>query len=222
MGFMDEYYKALQEPNQNSGSTNHAVSNTRSSYLDEYNMVITNAVLTSKPGQMPGYRANLIQLPLHKPGTGGFTTLPLRPGDNSNKYTTLPLRPESGGSLVDLPIRKEVEARLTVGNKKEEDEEEEKKWYQKGHFEDGWDFGDITKTILGIDKDTASFKDLTWNSLRRGYYNSVYGEESYKEMLGDPNKKEDYKKLLESDEYQFAPGNELASGISGAMEMIGQ
>lgn len=25
-----------------------------------------------------------------------------------------------------------------------------KKWYEKGHFEDGWDFGDVTKTILGI------------------------------------------------------------------------
>ena len=38
-------------------------------------------------------------------------------------------------------------------NKDEEKEKDERKWYQKGHFEDGYNFGDIAKTILGVDKD---------------------------------------------------------------------
>lgn len=42
-----------------------------------------------------------------------------------------------------------ITSRMTVGKKKK-DEDKDKKWYEKGHFEDGWDFGDITKTILGV------------------------------------------------------------------------
>ena len=122
----------------------------------------------------------------------------------------------------DHPVKDKVDSRLTVDNKKDEEEDKDKKWYQKGHFEDGWDFGDLTKTILGIDEDTASLKDLTINSAKRGYYNSLYGEETFKEIFGEENKKDVYKEKLESDEYQFAPGNELASGISGAFELVGQ
>lgn len=36
----------------------------------------------------------------------------------------------------------------TVGTLSQE--EDNRKWYEKGHFEDGYDFGDISKTILGI------------------------------------------------------------------------
>ena len=39
-------------------------------------------------------------------------------------------------------------------------EEEEKKWYEKGLFEDGYDFGDVTKTILGI-SDKKELKTFT-------------------------------------------------------------
>ena len=41
--------------------------------------------------------------------------------------------------------------RETVETKKEE--EKERKWFQKGAFEDGYQFGDVTKTILGSDVD---------------------------------------------------------------------
>lgn len=44
--------------------------------------------------------------------------------------------------------------------KKEEEKEEDKKWYQKGRFEDGYDFGDVTKTILGI-SDKKELKTFT-------------------------------------------------------------
>lgn len=219
MGFMDEYYKALQEPKQNSGSTGHAVSKSNSSYLDEYNKVIG-----SNPVARPA---------VFRPGvdTGRLITLPFRSGVDNNKLTTLPFRPgNDSGKLVTLPhrvskderstIKDKIESRLTLGNKK--DEEEEKKWYQKGHFEDGYDFGDVTKTILGINEDTASLKDLTIGSLKRGYYNSLYGEESFKEMLGEANEKEALKEKLESEEYQFAPGNDFAGAVSGAFEQIGQ
>lgn len=97
-----------------------------------------------------------------------------------------------------------------------------KKWYETGLFEDGYDFGDVTKTILGVNDESASIKDLTVNSFKRGYYNSVYGEESYDAMLGRKNNKDAYKNLLESEEYQFAPGNEFAGGVSGAFELLGQ
>ena len=38
---------------------------------------------------------------------------------------------------------------------KKENEEEERKWFEKGAFEDGYQFGDVTKTILGTVTDTV-------------------------------------------------------------------
>lgn len=119
------------------------------------------------------------------------------------------------------PVRESVQSRMTTRHDDGE-EEEEKKWYEKGLFEDGWDFGDVTKTILGIDEDSASLKDLTWGSLNRGYYNARYGEESYKALTGAENDKDTYKKILEGEEYQFTPGNKFAIGVSGAFEQVGQ
>ena len=100
--------------------------------------------------------------------------------------------------------------------------DDDKKWYESGHFADGWDFGDLTKTILGVKEDSASLKDLTVNSIKKGYYNSRYGEETYKAMSGQSNDKETYKKLLQGEDYQFTPGNKFAEGVSGAFELIGQ
>jgi GNAT superfamily N-acetyltransferase len=123
---------------------------------------------------------------------------------------------------TDAPVRDKIDSRLTVDNKNDKEEDKDKKWYEKGHFEDGYDFGDLTKTILGIDEDTASLKDLTINSAKRGYYNSLYGEETFKEIFGEANQKDIYKKELEKDEYQFTPGSGIASGISGSFELAGQ
>ena len=53
----------------------------------------------------------------------------------------------SGSSQLSVSDR--VHAR--TGEKKKE--EEERKWFQKGLFEDGWQFGDVTKTILGSASD---------------------------------------------------------------------
>lgn len=135
---------------------------------------------------------------------------------NSKKNTS---KKNKTSSTSRSSVAARVNNRMTTKKKKDEDEE---KWYEKGHFEDGYDFGDVTKTILGIDEDSASLKDLTVNSLKRGYYNSLYGEESYKAMSGQKNQKEAYKQLLESEEYQFTPGSKFASGVSGAFELGGQ
>lgn len=122
-------------------------------------------------------------------------------------------------SLVNNGYFAPVAPKTTVGTLSAK---KKKKWYETGLFEDGYDFGDVSKTILGVNDESASIKDLTVNSFKRGYYNSVYGEESYDAMLGRKNNKDAYKNLLESDEYQFAPGNDFAGGVSGAFELLGQ
>ena len=54
-----------------------------------------------------------------------------------------------------------VKARLKQKEEeKKKKEEQEKKWYEKGYFEDGYDFGDVTKTILGVD-DKKELKTFT-------------------------------------------------------------
>ena len=110
----------------------------------------------------------------------------------------------------------------TTTTKTTSKKDDDKPWYKKGAFEDGYDFGDVTKTILGIDEDSASLLDLTLTSAKRGYNTARYGEESFKALQGYDNESETYKKLLGSEEYQFTPGNGLASGVSGAFELVGQ
>lgn len=50
-------------------------------------------------------------------------------------------------------VSSRVISRMTTGKKKK-DEEDERKWFQKGLFADGYDFGDISRTILGTTTDT--------------------------------------------------------------------
>ena len=56
--------------------------------------------------------------------------------------------------------RDSINSRMTVDDSSLEEDiapvDEKKKWYQTGHFEDGWDFGDVAKTILGIQKEETS------------------------------------------------------------------
>ena len=106
----------------------------------------------------------------------------------------------------------------TVKNTKQE----EKKGLFDGitaPLDDGWDFGDITSIILeGVDrvdkavfgkknedKDGDGLRDASWwdatvKSAKRGYYNSLYGEETFASMMGEKNSADAYRKILEGDE----------------------
>ena len=67
-------------------------------------------------------------------------------------------RPTIFSSDYDIaPVADSVFTRMTVRRKKKEEEEKKKrKWFEKGLFEDGYDVGDITKTILGTAGDVAT------------------------------------------------------------------
>lgn len=218
MGFMDEYRK-LREAEIAKKASEASVGkvssgNSTSSHGGSFNSIGSfESHMQNKVNVRSG-----IDAPLGNKYTPNLVNVSSRLTDRM----TVSNKKKDEDKQDDHPVKGKVDSRLTVVNKKDKEEDKDKKWYQKGHFEDGWDFGDLTKTILGIDEDTASLKDLTINSAKRGYYNSLYGEETFKEIFGEENKKDVYKEKLESDEYQFAPGNELASGISGAFELVGQ
>lgn len=76
--------------------------------------------------------------------------------------------------------------------------------------------------LEGYQPRDATLKDLLWNSLKQGYYNSVYGQESYKQMLGDENQAAAYKELLSGEDYQFETDNWLEKAVSGAANQMGQ
>ena len=141
--------------------------------------------------------------------------------------TTTPLFVNKTASLY-APVAPTTKATATTGK-----EEDKRKWFEKGAFEDGYQFGDVFKTILGTDKDAdprvesgeyrdANFWDVTWRSLNRGYDNARYGEESYKAMTGNKNKKQELAEILADDEYKYVPSNILEEGVSGAFELLGQ
>lgn len=68
----------------------------------------------------------------------------------------------------------------------------------------------------------ANFWDLTINSLKRGYVQSLYGQESYKAMTGQKNNKAFYEEKLKSEDYSFVPDAWYEKALSGAMELLGQ
>jgi len=68
----------------------------------------------------------------------------------------------------------------------------------------------------------ANLADLTLGSVKRGYLNSVYGQESYREMMGRENQAEEYAGKLADEAYNFLPKGKLAQGVSGAAELLGQ
>ena len=68
----------------------------------------------------------------------------------------------------------------------------------------------------------ANLKDILVNSAKQGYYNSLYGEESYKSMSGRKNDKEKYADILDGDDYKFVPQGKIASAVSGAAGLLGQ
>ena len=110
-------------------------------------------------------------------------------GKRFDKYVTNSSTTKSSGTggwgerfdkYVDVDISPTISPRIsTVGSltKKDESllEEEKKKWYESGLFEDGYDFGDVTKTLLGIsDKKklktfTAPETTLTLKELKEKY-----------------------------------------------------
>ena len=64
--------------------------------------------------------------------------------------------------------------------------------------------------------------DLTIKSLKRGYVQSLYGQESYKAMAGQKNNKAYYEEKLKSEDYSFIPDTWYEGALSGAMELLGQ
>lgn len=68
----------------------------------------------------------------------------------------------------------------------------------------------------------ADWKDITWNSLKQGYYNSLYGEESFAKMLGSKNDADAYKDLLAGEDYRFHTDSAAGQAVSGMMNQIGQ
>ena len=68
----------------------------------------------------------------------------------------------------------------------------------------------------------ATFKDITWNALKQGYYNSRLGEESYDAMMGNENEQQKYLDILAGEDYQFEGGNAFEDAIAGAAQLLGQ
>lgn len=68
----------------------------------------------------------------------------------------------------------------------------------------------------------ASLWDVTVNAVKQGYLNSIYGQESYNDMLGRENEKQKYEDILAGEEYRFIPGNGFEEAVSGAANLLGQ
>lgn len=68
----------------------------------------------------------------------------------------------------------------------------------------------------------ASLLDLTVGSVKQGYLNSKYGQESFKKMTGKENEAEKYQEILAGDEFKFIPEGKFQEAVQGAMNLFGQ
>ncbi len=68
----------------------------------------------------------------------------------------------------------------------------------------------------------ASPLDLTLRSGKQGYFNSIYGQESYKDMMGLESDKQKYEDLLAGEEYKFLPNGAFQEAVSGGAAQVGQ
>lgn len=91
----------------------------------------------------------------------------------SNAYSTnkgkvsLPTYTNNNTQLAPLPSVVPLKTTVTMPTTKKK--EEERTYFQKGLFDDGYDFGDITKTILGTMEDVkTSFKAGTYDLVETG------------------------------------------------------
>lgn len=90
----------------------------------------------------------------------------------------------------------------------------------------------INKTLSGnINPETldryisprdATLYDLTIGSIMRGYDNSQYGIELYKQMSGQENDADEYAKKMASEKYRFEADGLIGKAVSGASELLGQ
>lgn len=121
----------------------------------------------------------------------------------SNAYSTnkgkvsLPTYTNNNTQLAPLPSVVPLKTTVTMPTTKKK--EEDKKWYEKifttGEFDDGYDFGDITKTILGTATDTNQklakgilnvvepLVDIPTNLIATGF--NIAGKEETAEKIRD-------------------------------------
>ncbi len=82
------------------------------------------------------------------------------------KKETLDLLSGNGMLIDSAPVNNTKKATTTKTKSKKKKDDEERTWFSKGAFEDGYDIGDISKTILGTTTDL--FQDVTQGALGIG------------------------------------------------------
>jgi hypothetical protein len=76
-----------------------------------------------------------------------------KPKEQRLLYSSFDIAPSKASRIDDsdiAPVKNNVESVKTETSKKDDGE---RKWFEKGAFADGYQFGDVTKTILGTDED---------------------------------------------------------------------
>ena len=104
--------------------------------------------------------------------------------------------PSYTNNNTQLPLPSVVPLRTTVTMPTTKKKEEKRTWLNLGAFDDGYDFGDITKTILGTSKNiTQNLFEGAIGIAEKGIDAGAYGIG----LLGDDKLKQDMQKFIEKD-----------------------
>lgn len=113
--------------------------------------------------------------------------------------------------------KKSTSSNKTTTSKKSTKEEEKRTWFSKGAFSDGYDFGDITKTILGTAGDIGLGAAKGLYSMGEGVADLVnYGIAGVDDLLGNDYQAENRRKkaMRSSADEVFAPLEKSIDPIS--------
>ena len=85
--------------------------------------------------------------------SGGEISAPIYIGTGHEAFYNNPASRNAFNKISTRTFDAPISQKFTSSYKKKKKEEEERKWFEKGLFEDGYDFGDISRTILGSTSD---------------------------------------------------------------------
>ncbi len=104
--------------------------------------------------------------------------------------------PSYTNNNTQLPLPSVVPLKTTVTMPTTKKKEEKRTWFNLGAFDDGYDFGDITKTILGTSKNiTQNLYEGALGIAEKTIDTGAYGIG----LLGDDKLKQDMQKFIEKD-----------------------
>ena len=142
-----------------------------------------------------------------------------------NSFTDEYLSQREKSQALNIPSEEDIAPVWTPTPTKKKEENEERTWFSKGAFEDGYDFGDISRTIIGTTSDIL--EEVGTGVLGMGERvvdAGAYVAGGVGKMFGNDDFAEDTKKFIQKDLYdeRKIAQSILSGGMADEFSVLGE